>query len=92
MYIYIHIYVYVYIKGPQPPLSAPLSLAHTWVEQFYQAPLICLYVCMCACVHLHVNMYMCVCIRMCMWLGTAGPTWGVIFEAQSSNVSFATFW
>jgi len=33
-------------------------------------------------VHLHVNMYMCVCIHMCMCLGTAGPTWGVIFEGS----------
>jgi len=25
-------------KGPQPTLTAPLSLAHKWVEQAYQAP------------------------------------------------------
>jgi len=28
------------VKGPQPTLMAPLSLAHTWVEQSHQAPLI----------------------------------------------------
>ena len=35
-----------------------------------------------ACVHLPVNMYMCVCVHMFMWLGTPGPTWGVIFEGS----------
>ena len=27
-------------------------------------------------------MNMCVCVDMCMWLGMAGPTWGVTFEGS----------
>ena len=34
------------------------------------------------CIYTCVNMCMCVCVLMCMWLGTAGPTWGVIFEGS----------
>jgi len=44
---------------------------------------VCVYVCMCA---LPVNMYMCVCVHMCMWVGTAGPTWGVISRARGSKL------
>jgi len=51
-------------KGPQPTLTAPLSLAHTWVEQSHQAPLIC-YVCVC--IYMFVCMH--ICTYVCMYVG-----------------------
>jgi len=53
-------------KGPQPTLTAPLSLAHTWVEQSHQALLICL--CVCVCVYVYVCIYICICICVCMYM------------------------
>jgi len=52
-------------KGPQPTLTAPLSLAHTWVEQSHpsQAPFICLYVCVCVYVYVaYIYIYVYVCM------------------------------
>jgi len=53
-------------KGPQPTLTAPLSLAHTWVEQSHQAPLICLYVCVYVYVYVCIYIYICICMYACI--------------------------